>query len=141
MFAGLYKLYSLEYLDVRDNSLVQTNDVWPIGGLPCLEVLLLTGNPLEASVEYRCRILEAFGERASEMKLDNDITSQRELDTVGVRLAIRKAKEDREKQLHLAREQISRALNFDSESSIFGSSISERSTNSDSNSDVASSVP
>lgn len=137
------KLYSLEYLDLRNNCLVQTNDIWPLGGLPCLEVLLLSSNPLEASVEYRCRVLEAFGERASEIKLDNELITQRELDTVGVRLAIRKAKEDRERQLFLAREQISRALNFDSESILCGSSLSERSTTSGDSctSDAASSVP
>uniref|UniRef100_A0A915KPC9 PX domain-containing protein n=1 Tax=Romanomermis culicivorax TaxID=13658 RepID=A0A915KPC9_ROMCU len=109
---GLQKLYSLEYLDLRNNRLVQTIDIRPIGNLPCLKVLLLAGNPLEASVEYRSRILEWFTDRAAEVVLDDQVTSPRELDTVGVRVAIRRAREDREKQLRLAKDRIDHALNM-----------------------------
>ena len=71
--------------------------MWSVGGLPCLSELRLSGNPLESAVDYRSRVLESFGERAGEVALDGEKGSQRELDTVNVRLAIRKAKEDRER--------------------------------------------
>lgn len=113
LFSGLSKLYSLQYLDLRDNCIAQASDVRPLGRLPCLETLRLTGNPLETRVEYRTRVLEAFSDRLSELRLDDDFANQRELDTVGVRVAIRKAKEDRERQLRRTSEQICRALNPD----------------------------
>lgn len=107
---GLSRLYSLEYLDLRNNQIVLTTDVRPLGHLPVIREVFLTGNPLEASVEYRSRVLEAFGDRASEVILDGEKTSQRELDTVGVRLAIRKAKMDRQERLRQAQDQYRRAL-------------------------------
>ncbi|VDP11853.1 unnamed protein product [Soboliphyme baturini] len=109
---GLSKLYSLEYLDVRDNNLSHIKQVWPVGNLPCLQVLLLSGNCVENSIDYRTRILEAFGERASEVRVNNDAATQRELDTVTIRLAIRKAKEDRRLQLLNATKQISQAVSL-----------------------------
>jgi hypothetical protein len=68
LFAGLRKLYSLHQLDVRDNAIAHIGDVWPIGQLPCLEQLMLSGNPIESIVEYRTRVLESFGERAKEVR-------------------------------------------------------------------------
>lgn len=76
-------------------------------------MLRLTGNPLETRVEYRTRVLEHFADRLTELRLDDELASQRETDTVGVRVAIRKAKEDRERQLRRTSEQICRALNPD----------------------------
>ncbi|KRZ86799.1 Nischarin [Trichinella sp. T8] len=109
---GLAKLYSLEFLDLRDNQLSQIGHIWPLGQLPCLHELLVSGNTAENMVDYRTRILEAFGSRANELRLDNEYPTQRELDTVAVRLAIREAKEDRRRQLLKVTEQISRELNL-----------------------------
>jgi len=100
-------------LDLRDNCVAQASDVRSLGRLPCLETLRLTGNPLETRIEYRTRVLESFFDRLSELRLDEELANQRELDTVGVRVAIRKAKEDRERQLRRTSEQICRALNPD----------------------------
>ncbi len=61
-------MYSLEFLDVKDNAIMQAPDVFAIGNLPCLERLELKGNPIESSVEYRTRVLEAFGDRAGEVR-------------------------------------------------------------------------
>ncbi|KRZ26306.1 Nischarin [Trichinella pseudospiralis] len=109
---GLSKLYSLEFLDLRDNQLSQIGHIWPLGQLPCLHELLVSGNTAENVVDYRTRILEAFGSRANELRLDNEYPTQRELDTIAVRLAIREAKEDRRRQLLKVTEQISRELNL-----------------------------
>ncbi len=54
-------------LDVRDNALTHVEQVWPIGDLPCLVELRMNGNPLQQIVEYRTRVLEAFGARAHEV--------------------------------------------------------------------------
>jgi hypothetical protein len=57
---GLHHLYSLEQLDVRNNALMDIADVWPLGRLPNLSLVLLAGNPVVSAVEYRTRVLEAF---------------------------------------------------------------------------------
>ncbi|VDK23509.1 unnamed protein product [Anisakis simplex] len=64
---GLSKLYSLEYLDLTANAIATPEDVTPIGNLPCLEHIILRSNPVRQAVEYRTKILESFGERASEV--------------------------------------------------------------------------
>ncbi|KFD71743.1 hypothetical protein M514_16263 [Trichuris suis] len=107
---GFSKLYSLEFLDVRDNQLTHLRHVWPLGQLPCLKELVLSGNGVENGVDARTRVLEAFGERAAEVTLDGQIPTQRELDTIGVRLAIRKAKEERKRQLVALTEQLNHQL-------------------------------
>uniref|UniRef100_A0A5S6R3P4 PX domain-containing protein n=1 Tax=Trichuris muris TaxID=70415 RepID=A0A5S6R3P4_TRIMR len=107
---GFSKLYSLEFLDVRDNQLMHLRQVWPLGQLPCLKELVLSGNAVENGVDARTRVLEAFGERAAEITLDGQSPTQRELDTIGVRLAIRKAKEERKRQLVALTEQLSHQL-------------------------------
>ncbi|CDW57589.1 nischarin [Trichuris trichiura] len=107
---GFSRLYSLEFLDIRDNQLTHLRHVWPLGQLPCLKELVLSGNGVENGVDARTRVLEAFGERAAEVTLDGQIPTQRELDTVGVRLAIRKAKEERKRQLIALTEQLNDQL-------------------------------
>ena len=66
-FSGLSKVYSLEYLDVRENDIATLEGVRPIGRLPCLEVLILRSNPVRKIVDYRTKILELFGERCKEV--------------------------------------------------------------------------
>uniref|UniRef100_A0A914RB69 Uncharacterized protein n=1 Tax=Parascaris equorum TaxID=6256 RepID=A0A914RB69_PAREQ len=63
---SLSKLYSLEFLDLSDNSISTPEDVAAVGGLPCLEHIILRGNPVRQVVEYRTKVLESFGERAAE---------------------------------------------------------------------------
>lgn len=92
---GFSKLYSLEFLDISSNQICSLDEVKHIGNLPCLENLRLTGNPVSVIVDYRVKVLEQFGPRASELCLDNEMPSQTELDTICVLQAIRIVKEGR----------------------------------------------
>ncbi|XP_019579879.2 nischarin isoform X3 [Rhinolophus sinicus] len=95
--SGLHKLYSLVNLDLSNNKIEQMAEVRSIGSLPCLEHLLLLSNPLSIIPDYRTKVLAQFGERASEVCLDNTVTTEKELDTVEVLKAIQKAKEVKSK--------------------------------------------
>ncbi|XP_052506019.1 nischarin isoform X1 [Budorcas taxicolor] len=95
--SGLHKLYSLVNLDLSDNRIEQMEEVRSIGSLPCLEHVALLNNPLSIIPDYRTKVLAQFGERASEVCLDNTVTTEKELDTVEVLKAIQKAKEVKSK--------------------------------------------
>ncbi|KAF5911538.1 hypothetical protein HPG69_015561 [Diceros bicornis minor] len=95
--SGLHKLYSLVNLDLSDNRIEQMEEVRSIGSLPCLEHVALLNNPLSIIPDYRTKVLAQFGERASEVCLDNTATTEKELDTVEVLKAIQKAKEVKSK--------------------------------------------
>uniref|UniRef100_A0A8C3EQI8 Nischarin n=1 Tax=Corvus moneduloides TaxID=1196302 RepID=A0A8C3EQI8_CORMO len=90
---GLNKLYSLVNLDLSNNKIEQIEEVKNIGSLPCLEKVVLSSNPLSIIPDYRTKVLAQFGDRASEVCLDNIVTTEKELDTVEVLKAIQKAKE------------------------------------------------
>ncbi|KAJ9599010.1 hypothetical protein L9F63_010467 [Diploptera punctata] len=92
---GFSKLYSLESLDLASNQVSDLSEIRYVSALPCLENLILTGNPVAVVVDYRVRVLEQFGNRALEICLDNEKPSQKELDTVAVLQAIRIVKEGR----------------------------------------------
>ncbi|KAK9406280.1 nischarin [Crotalus adamanteus] len=91
--SGLNKLYSLVNLDLSNNKVDQIDEIRNIGGLPCLEKLVLSNNPLSIIPDYRTKVLAQFGDRASEVCLDNTTTTEKELDTVEVLKAIQKAKD------------------------------------------------
>ncbi|KAM5280558.1 nischarin isoform 2-T2 [Ctenodactylus gundi] len=95
--SGLQKLYSLVNLDLSNNRIEQMEEVRSIGSLPCLEHLALLNNPLSIIPDYRTKVLAQFGERASEVCLDNTATTEKELDTVEVLKAIQKAKDVKSK--------------------------------------------
>ncbi|XP_020652371.3 nischarin isoform X2 [Pogona vitticeps] len=90
---GLNKLYSLVNLDLSNNKVDQIDEIRNIGGLPCLEKVILANNPLSIIPDYRTKVLAQFGDRASEVCLDNTVTTEKELDTVEVLKAIQKAKD------------------------------------------------
>lgn len=90
---GLNKLYSLVNLDLSSNKIDQIDEIRNIGSLPCLEKVVLSNNPLSIIPDYRTKVLAQFGDRASEVCLDNISTTEKELDTVEVLKAIQKAKE------------------------------------------------
>ncbi|KAK7065898.1 hypothetical protein SK128_027668 [Halocaridina rubra] len=92
---GLGKLYSLSVLNVSMNNIFEISEVGHISRLPCLETLIITGNPVATIVDYRTKVLELFAQRASEICLDNERPTQRELDTVAVLQAIRASREGR----------------------------------------------
>ncbi|XP_057701806.1 nischarin isoform X2 [Corythoichthys intestinalis] len=91
--AGLGKLYSLVHLDLSHNQLNRLEEIKNIGSLPCLEKLNLSANPVCIIPDYRTKVLAQFGERAAEVCLDGQATTEKELDTVEVLKAIQKAKE------------------------------------------------
>ncbi|KAM6170317.1 nischarin [Rhynchocyon petersi] len=95
--SGLHKLYSLVNLDLSYNRIEQMEEVRSVGSLPCLEHVTLLNNPLSVIPDYRTKVLAQFGERASEVCLDNTVTTEKELDTVEVLKAIQKAKEVKSK--------------------------------------------
>lgn len=97
---GFTKLYSLETLDVSCNKINDVEEVGYIGELPCLENLILTGNAVATSVDYRIKVLEHFGERAAELCLDNERPTQPELDKVAVLRALRIVREGKSPNLN-----------------------------------------
>uniref|UniRef100_A0A1I7WM44 LRRcap domain-containing protein n=1 Tax=Heterorhabditis bacteriophora TaxID=37862 RepID=A0A1I7WM44_HETBA len=109
---GLTKLYSLEYLDLKNNDIASTEVAHSLGNLPCLETLILRGNPIRKVVEYRTRVLEAFGDRSDEVKLDGKRADARELNTIRVRLALRKAKEEKEEKERKRKEKIDEKIQY-----------------------------
>lgn len=110
--SGLSRIYSLEHLDLRNNAIETVESVYPLGALPCLEVLHLKGNPIRKVVEYRTRMLEAFGERSCEVKLDGKAPDDREKDTVRLRLALRRAREEKEEKERKRREKIEEKIRY-----------------------------
>lgn len=90
---GFSKLYSLETLDLSFNQLKHIEEIMHLGELPCLENLILTGNSLATTVDYRVRVLEYFADRARYIYLDNERPSQPEIDKISVFRALRIVKE------------------------------------------------
>ncbi|KAJ8941440.1 hypothetical protein NQ318_016072 [Aromia moschata] len=90
---GFSKLYSLENLDLSCNKITDISEIQYLGDLPCLENLVLTGNSVATTVDYRIKILEFFGERAKDICLDNEKPCQSELDKVSLLRALRIVKE------------------------------------------------
>ncbi|XP_022101206.1 nischarin-like isoform X2 [Acanthaster planci] len=96
---GLGKLYSLVHLDVSQNSIEHVVEVNHISNLPCIESLNLKDNPITSIMDYRTKILSLFQEQYTELTLDGQRTSQKEMDRVAIMKAIQKAKESKVKKL------------------------------------------
>ncbi|KAL1114864.1 hypothetical protein AAG570_007688 [Ranatra chinensis] len=90
---GVEKLGSLQGLNVSSNLIKDLNEVLFICNLPHLDYVVLTGNPIATIVDYRVKVLERFGQRYSKICLDNEQSTQKELDTVAVLQALRFVKE------------------------------------------------
>lgn len=90
---GLSRAYSLTCIDVTNNKLRTLTDVTPICSLPCLEKINITPNKVNNEVDYRLKVLEAFGSRCGEVVLDNLPTTQSEIDKVSVLMALSVARE------------------------------------------------
>lgn len=87
------KLYSLVFLNLSCNSVGDVQEVFHLGKLGILECLMLTGNPVASSLDYRVRALAFFGSRASEIILDNEKASVTEVDQIAILQAIEKGKQ------------------------------------------------
>merc|ERR1712228_162249 len=90
---GIAKLYSLSWLDVSNNKLRTLADVTPVCSLPCLETIIITPNKVNNEVDYRLKVLEAFGSKSGEILLDKQPTSQAEIDKVTVLMALSVARD------------------------------------------------
>jgi len=93
---GLACLYSLVSLDVSCNVITDVNEITHVSKLPCIENFVLTGNPVSTIIDYRTKVLEFFGERYPEICLDNERSTQRELDKVAVLQALSAARSSKE---------------------------------------------
>lgn len=111
---GFRKMYSLVTLDVSCNLIADIDEVDHLAGLPCLEELILTGNPVAGIVgkfhlqiimlstfllvcfvmagkDYRQRVLSRFGDRCTELYLDNEKAEGTEIDMALVLAALRQS--------------------------------------------------
>lgn len=90
--SDLSKLRSLRSIDLSWNNIDSFDEVDEIAALPILESFSLNGNAIACEVDYRSRVLSRFGERCSEIILDNEKCSQTEIDKAMVLSSLRKAK-------------------------------------------------
>uniref|UniRef100_A0A0N4ZBE2 PX domain-containing protein n=1 Tax=Parastrongyloides trichosuri TaxID=131310 RepID=A0A0N4ZBE2_PARTI len=89
---GLSKLFSLESLNVSDNLLGNIESIKGVENLPVLEEFKLHGNKIQKIPDYRVKVLHIFGNRFSEVILDDVRCDVGEADTVKIRLALEKVK-------------------------------------------------
>lgn len=88
---GFRKLFTLVKLDVSCNAIESIDEVDHVANLPCLEELILTGNPIAGTVDYRSRVLARFNDRINEIYLDNEKGSAHEIDTALALAALRQS--------------------------------------------------
>lgn len=87
-----HKLYSLVVLNLSCNKVTDVDQVKHISNLPCLESLILTGNPVSSSVDFRVKALSFFGNRAGVLELDNEKANSTEMDQISIIQAIELAR-------------------------------------------------
>jgi len=90
---GLARCYPLAHLAAGHNKLRTLADVTAATLLPCLATLHLAPNKVTNEVDYRIKVLEGFGGRCGEVRLDGQDTSPAELDKVSVLMALAVARE------------------------------------------------
>lgn len=89
---GFRKLFTLIKLDVSCNAIESIDEVDYVANLPCLEELILTGNPIAGTVvDYRSRVLARFNDRINDIYLDNEKGSAYEIDTALALSALRQS--------------------------------------------------
>lgn len=91
--AGFAKLYSLVRLDASSNKIKDIDEIFPVCSLPCLEFLDTSNNKVNDVVDYKLKVLERAGSRAGELLVDQEATSQADMDKVSVLMALRVARE------------------------------------------------
>lgn len=95
MVYSLRGFEDMQHLETLDISFNQISDIKEAGFISkiALKNLILTGNPVATTVDYRLKILEYFGKNSSKIWLDNERTSQAEVDKVQLLCALRIVKE------------------------------------------------
>lgn len=88
---GFRKLFTLVKLDISCNLIEAIDEVDYVAALPCLEELILTGNPIAGAVDYRSRVLARFYDRCNDIYLDNEKGNAQEIDTALVLAALRQS--------------------------------------------------
>lgn len=88
---GFRKMFTLVKLDVSCNAIESIDEVDHVANLPCLEELILTGNPIAGSVDYRSRVLARFNDRINDIYLDNEKGSAQEIDQALALAALRQS--------------------------------------------------
>ncbi|XP_031621376.1 nischarin [Contarinia nasturtii] len=88
---GFRKLFTLVKLDVSCNAIDSIDEVDYVANLPCLEELILTGNPIAGTVDYRSRVLARFDDRINDIYLDNEKGNAQEIDTALALSALRQS--------------------------------------------------
>lgn len=91
--AGLSRVRSLRILDLSWNQIESFDEIDEVAQLPVIEMVSLNGNLLATTVDYRARVLARFGERCSEIILDNERCSSNEVDKAMVLAVLRKNNE------------------------------------------------
>lgn len=86
------KLYSLVILNLSSNKIHEVEQIKHVSKLPCLESLILTGNPVACAVDYRIKALSYFGSRAAILELDNEKANSTEMDQIAIIQAIEMGK-------------------------------------------------
>lgn len=89
------KLFSLEMLDLGSNSVADIEQIQHLSGLQNMNYLVLSGNPVSTTVDYRIKVLGILKKRTSDFCLDNERPTQKELDTVAIMQALKIAKDGR----------------------------------------------
>ncbi|CAH1393443.1 unnamed protein product [Nezara viridula] len=85
---GIEQLSSLETLYVSFNLIEEFEELDSLSKLVKLINVDLVGNPISQKTDYRTKVLIKFGTRASDVCLDNEVTTNHELELLAVVQAI-----------------------------------------------------
>ncbi|KAG8193336.1 hypothetical protein JTE90_022966 [Oedothorax gibbosus] len=91
---GLSKLFSVSELILENNRISSMSELKHLSQLPCLEVLNLLNNPVTFTVDYRPQLLLILNSIASEIILDGQKATEKEIDTVSVLQALQLARRE-----------------------------------------------
>lgn len=89
---GLSRIRSLRSINLSWNQIDSFEEIDELSQLPVIENVSLNGNLLALEVDYRARALARFGERCSEIILDNEKCTQNEIDKATILHVLKKTK-------------------------------------------------
>lgn len=94
---GLEALTKLTGINLAFNFIDDFSELQYVSKQPILGYIVLTGNPLSKVVDYRIKVFLEFGDGHRRLQLDNEETTQKELDRVAVLLALKSAEKNKPK--------------------------------------------